>query len=470
VTDTRAAPHIQDVAAPGLPKDFLLGAATAAYQIEGAVDADGRGPSIWDAFAHTPGRVLGGDDGDVAIDHFHRYREDVALMAELGLQAYRFSISWPRVQPGGAGMIRTGFYDRLVDELLAQGIEPWPTLYHWDLPQELEDAGGWPVRDTAERFADYAVAVHARLSDRVRHWTTLNEPWCSAFLGYASGVHAPGRREPMAAVEAAHHLMLGHGLAARALRASGSQVGITINLYAVTPASSSPADKEAARKIDALQNRFFADPLLLGRYPADLVDDLDHLTAFEHVLDGDLDTIAAPIDALGINYYTRHVVTGSPGVRGSDGHGGGAGNDASPWVGDPDVGFVGQGLPVTAMGWEIDPAGLTEVLVRLHRDYPTVPLYVTENGAAFDDRPGPDGSVDDPDRVAYLDGHLRACADAIGAGVPLKGYFCWSLFDNFEWSWGYTRRFGLVYVDYPSQTRVPKTSARWYSGLIRGRV
>ena len=470
MTDTQAAPHIEDVAAPGLPKNFLLGAATAAYQIEGGVTADGRGPSIWDAFSHTPGRVLGGDHGDVAIDHYHRYREDVALMAELGLQAYRFSISWPRVQPGGAGPVRTGFYDRLVDELLAQGIEPWPTLYHWVLPQELEDAGGWPVRETAERFADYAIAVHDRLSDRVRVWTTLNEPWCSAFLGYGSGVHAPGRREPVAAVRAAHHLMLGHGMAARSLRAAGSHVGITINLYAVTPASSSPADKEAARKIDALQNRFFADPLLLGRYPADLVHDLRDVTAFEHVLDGDLDTIVAPIDALGVNYYTRHVVTGSPGIGGSDGHGGGGDNDASPWVGDPEVGFVGQGLPVTAMGWEIDPGGLTEVLVRLHRDYPPVPLYVTENGAAFDDRPGPDGSVHDPDRVAYLDGHLRACANAIDAGVPLKGYFCWSLFDNFEWSWGYTRRFGLVYVDYPSQTRVPKTSARWYSGLIRGRV
>jgi beta-glucosidase len=474
VTDTHAVTHsvtrVADVAVPGLPKDFLLGAATAAYQVEGGATANGRGRSIWDTFAHTPGRVLGGDNGDVAIDHYHRYREDVALMAGLGLQAYRFSVSWPRVQPGGTGPVRTDFYDRLVDELLAQGIEPWPTLYHWDLPQELEDAGGWPARATAERFADYAIAVHDRLSDRVRHWTSLNEPWCSAFLGYASGVHAPGRREPAAAVRAAHHLMLGHGLAARALRAAGSQVGITINLYAVTPATPSPSDREAARKIDALQNRFFADPLLLGRYPADLVDDLRQVTGFEHVLDGDLETISTPIDALGINYYTRHVVTGAAGARGSDGHGGGADNDASPWVGDPDVGFVGRGLPVTAMGWEVDPAGLTEVLVRVHRDYPPVPLYVTENGAAFDDRPDPDGSVHDPDRVAYLDGHLRACAAAVGAGVPLKGYFCWSLFDNFEWSWGYTRRFGLVYVDFPTQTRVPKTSARWYSGLIRGRV
>jgi beta-glucosidase len=468
-TDSQA----EAIEIPGLPQDFLLGAATAAYQIEGAANADGRGPSIWDTFSHTPGRVLGGDHGDVAIDHYHRYREDVALMAELGLQAYRFSVSWPRVQPGGHGPVNAGglaFYDRLVDELLAQGIEPWPTLYHWDLPQELEDAGGWPVRATAELFAEYAVLVHERLADRVSHWTTLNEPWCSAFLGYGSGVHAPGRREPLAAVQAAHHLMLGHGLAARALSAAGAEVGITINLYAVSPASPRADDREAARRIDGLQNRFFADPLLRGRYPADVVRDLADVTRFEHVRDGDLQTISAPIDALGINYYSRHVVTGAPSANGSDGHGGGAGTEGSPWVGSPAVGFVSRGLPVTAMGWEIDAAGLTEVLTRVHRDYPDVPLYVTENGAAFDDRPGPDGSVHDPDRVSYLDGHLRACADAVATGVPLKGYFCWSLFDNFEWSWGYTRRFGLVYVDYPTQARVPKTSARWYSGLIRGRV
>lgn len=458
----------QEVRVPGLPRDFLLGAATAAYQIEGAANADGRGPSIWDTFAHTPGRVLGGDHGDVAIDHYHRYRDDVALMAELGLQAYRFSISWPRVQPDGRGRVDTAFYDRLVDELLAKGIEPWPTLYHWDLPQRLEDEGGWPARETADRFADYAVAVHDRMADRVKHWTTLNEPWCSAFLGYGSGLHAPGRTEPLAAVRAAHHLMLGHGLAARALRAAGSEAGITINLYAVSPATpSDPTDADAARRIDGLQNRFFADPLLLGRYPADVVEDLAGVTDFGHVQDGDLEVISTPIDALGVNYYSRHVVTAGP--SGSDGHGG-DGSGGSPWVGGDGIGFVKRGLPVTAMDWEIDPGGLTEVLTRLHRDYPAVPLYVTENGAAFDDRPGPDGSVDDPERVSYLDGHLRACADAVAAGVPLKGYFCWSLFDNFEWSWGYARRFGLVYVDYQTQTRTPKTSARWYSGLIRGRV
>jgi beta-glucosidase len=450
-----------------LPAGFVLGAATAAYQIEGAAGAGGRGPSIWDTYAHTPGRVLGGDHGDVAIDHYHRYREDVALMAELGLPAYRFSISWPRVQPAGRGAINAeglAFYDRLVDELLAHGIEPWPTLYHWDLPQPLEDAGGWPERDTAERFADYAIAVHHRLADRVAHWTTLNEPWCSAFLGYGSGVHAPGRTDGVAAIRAAHHLLLGHGLAAEAI----GTAGITINLYAVSPATRSAADADAARRIDGLQNRFLLDPLLRGSYPVDVVEDLEPVTDFGHVRDGDLAVISTPLDALGVNYYSRHVVGAS--ANGADGHTGPAGAGASPWIGSPEVGFARSGLPVTAMGWEIDPAGLTEVLVRLHREYPAVPLYVTENGAAFDDRPGPDGTVDDPDRVAYLDGHLRACADAVAAGVPLRGYFCWSLFDNFEWSWGYARRFGLVYVDFPTQRRTPKASAYWYSALIRGRV
>ncbi|MGH3465996.1 MAG: GH1 family beta-glucosidase [Kribbellaceae bacterium] len=456
---------------PQLPPDFVLGAATASYQIEGAAAVDGRGPSIWDTFAHTPGRVLGGDHGDVAIDHYHRYRDDVALMAGLGLQAYRFSVSWPRVQPDARTTNRKGlaFYDRLVDELLSRGIQPWPTLYHWDLPQWLEDAGGWPARDTAYRFADYAAVVYDALADRVGHWTTLNEPWCSAFLGYGSGMHAPGRTEPVAALQAAHHLLLGHGLAARAIRERGGEAGITLNMYAVTPATSGAADADAARRVDGLQNRFFLDPLLRGRYSADVLRDLAAVTSFEHVVDGDLDVISGPIDALGINYYSRHVVTASPGPGTSDGHGG-DGAHASPWVGSPDVGFVRRGLPVTAMGWEIDAPGLTEVLTRVHRNYPPVPLYVTENGAAFDDTIGPDGTVEDAERVAYVDGHLRACAAAVAAGVPLRGYFCWSLFDNFEWSWGYARRFGLVYVDYATQTRLPKASARWYSELIRGRV
>lgn len=464
--------QLEPGAAVELPAGFLLGAATAAYQIEGAVAADGRGPSIWDTFSHTPGKVLGGETGDVAVEHYQRYRGDVALMAELGLQAYRFSISWPRVQPDGRGTLNQAgvdFYSRLVDELLAAGIEPWPTLYHWDLPQALEDAGGWPERNTAERFADYAGAITAALGDRVQQWTTLNEPWCSAFLGYGSGVHAPGRKDPAAAVRAAHHLMLGHGLAANLLRSRGQQVGVTINLYDVMPASDRDADLDAARRIDGLQNRFFLDPVLSGSYPADVVRDLAGVTDFSHVRDGDLAIIATPLDILGVNYYSRHVVTGEP-TDADDGHGGGVGTDASPWPGSERVGFLKGELPVTAMGWEIHAAGLTTVLERVAREYRPVPLYVTENGAAFFDEPDPDGLVRDPDRISYLEGHLRACRAAVDSGVPVRGYFCWSLFDNFEWSWGYSRRFGLVYVDYATQARTPKSSAYWYSDLIRGRV
>ncbi|WP_328994869.1 GH1 family beta-glucosidase [Kribbella sp. NBC_01245] len=455
-----------------LPAGFLLGAATAAYQIEGAAGVDGRGPSIWDTFSRQPGRVLGGDTGDVAIEHYDRYRQDVALMAGLGLQAYRFSISWSRVQPDGRGPLNQAgvdFYSRLVDELLAAGIQPWPTLYHWDLPQPLEDAGGWPERATAERFADYAGAISSALGDRVSQWTTLNEPWCSAFLGYGSGVHAPGRQDPAASVRAGHHLMLGHGLAASLISSAGHQVGVTINLYDVLPASDREIDREAARRIDGLQNRFFLDPVLLGSYPADVVADLAGVTDFAFVREGDLAVISTPLDILGVNYYTRHVVTGDA-TAGNDGHGGPVGGQASPWPGSEQVGFLPGELPVTAMGWEIHAEGLTSVLKRVAREYPSVPLYVTENGAAFFDEPDADGLVRDTDRVRYLEGHLRACRDAVDAGVPLKGYFCWSLFDNFEWSWGYSRRFGLVYVDYETQTRTPKSSAYWYSDLIRGRL
>jgi beta-glucosidase len=447
-----------------MPEGFLWGAATAAYQVEGAVTEDGRGRSIWDTFSHTPGKVHEGHTGDVAVEHYHRYREDVALMASLGLGAYRFSIAWPRVQPSGRGPVRQrglDFYRRLVDELLAHGIEPWVTLYHWDLPQALEDAGGWPVRDTAERFADYGAAVHDALADRVTYWTTLNEPWCSAFLGYASGVHAPGRREPAAAVRAAHHLMLGHGLAVERMRAqrATSRFGVTLNLYSVRAASDRPADVDAARRIDGVQNRLFLDPLLLGRYPVDVVADLAGVTDQGHVRDGDLAVVAVPLDLLGVNYYTTHVVTSAgpagPGERGS------------AWVGSDDVHTVGTGLPRTAMGWEVDPAGLADVLRMVAGNYPAVPLYVTENGAAFDDVVAPDGTVPDPDRVAYLREHLLACRAAIDDGVPLRGYFAWSLLDNFEWAYGYAKRFGLVHVDYATQRRTPKDSARWYAGAAR---
>ena len=452
------------------PTGFVWGAATAAYQVEGAVHADGRGRSIWDTFSHTPGRVLGEDNGDVAVDHYHRYAVDVALMAQLGLTAYRFSIAWPRVQPAGSGAVPArglDFYQRLVDELLAAGIEPWPTLYHWDLPQLAEDAGGWANRDTALRFAEYAAAVHAALGDRARFWTTVNEPWCAAFAGYASGEHAPGRRDPVAAVRAAHHLLLAHGLAAAEIRRDrpGSQVGIAVNLYPVVPASDAEADADAARRIDGLQNRLFLDPLLRGSYPDDVLADLAGLTGFEHVRDGDLAAIAARLDLLGVNYYQRHTVSGLAGspqqARSSPAV------TASPWVGSEHVRFLAPGWPVTGMGWEINAPGLVDVLCRLSRDYPAVPLYVTENGAAFDDQLGADGGVHDQQRVAFLDAHLRACHRAIQVGVPLRGYFAWSLLDNFEWAWGYSKRFGLIYVDFPTQRRIPKDSASWYAGVIR---
>jgi beta-glucosidase len=448
-----------------LPPDFLFGAATAAYQIEGAAREGGRTASIWDTFCHTPGKVVEGHTGDVACDHYHRHAEDVALMSSLGLKAYRFSTSWPRVLPGGRGPANQrglDFYRRLVDDLLAAGIEPWLTLYHWDLPQEIEDAGGWPVRDTAERFAEYALVLHDALGDRVTRWTTLNEPWCSAFLGYASGDHAPGRTDAADALAAAHHLLLGHGLAASALSARGAEVGITLNLYAVSPAGNTQGDLDAVRRIDGLANRYFLDPVLKGEYPADVRADLAEITDFGFVRDGDLQAIRAPLAMLGINYYSRHVV-GAP-VGPSEPYW----RKPRAWPGSYQVRFTHRGVPRTAMDWEIDAPGLVEVLRRVAADYPAVPLYITENGAAFDDKIGPDDTVDDPERVAYLDAHLRACAEAIAAGVPLKGYFAWSLMDNFEWAWGYTRRFGMVYVDYDNdQRRIPKSSAAWYADVVQ---
>mgnify|MGYP001036396130 CR=1 FL=1 len=449
------------------PPGFVWGAATAAYQIEGGVNEGGRSASIWDTFSHTPGRVLHGHTGDVACDHYHRFRDDVRLMAEIGLKAYRLSVAWPRIQPDGTGpgnQAGLDFYRALVDELLEHGIEPWVTLYHWDLPQALEDAGGWPVRDTAYRFAEYAELTQRALGDRVRHWITLNEPWCSAFLGYGSGTHAPGRTEAPAAVRAAHHLMLGHGLATQAMRSAAPdhQVGVTLNLYAVSPQTDSPGDAEAARRIDGLANRIFLDPILLGSYPSDVVADLAEVTDFGHVRDGDLKTISTPMSFLGINYYSRHVVAAPiEGVEPEP-----YWRAPSCWPGSEQVRFVTRGLPVTDMNWEIDAPGLVETLQTVHRNYPELPLYITENGAAFVDEVV-DGEVDDPDRVAYLDAHLRACHTAIASGVPLRGYFAWSLMDNFEWAWGYTKRFGMVYVDYDSQRRIPKSSAKWYADVIR---
>jgi beta-glucosidase len=442
------------------PDGFLWGVSTSAYQIEGGTDLDGRGLSIWDTFA-AHGRVRGGDTGAVAADHRRRMPEDVDLLADLGIPAYRFSIAWPRVQPDGRGApSRSGldFYRRLVDRLRDRGIEPVVTLYHWDLPQALEDAGGWPARDTAARFADYAAIVADAIGDRVRRWTTINEPWCAAMLGYAAGIHAPGRAEPGASVAAAHHLLLGHGLAVDALRARlapTAEVGITLNPYPVVTAGPGGRDRDAVRRIDGLANRLWYDAVLLGRYPDDVLDDLVSVSDLSHIHDGDLGQISRPIDALGVNYYRRYHVRHEPG----------ASAPPSEWPGSEDVRVLDAPDPATANGWRVEPAGLTEALVRLATDYDPPPLYVHESGGAFADVPGADGRVVDADRIAYLDGHLRACRDAIAAGVDLRGYFVWSFLDNFEWAEGYAHRFGLVHVDYATQRRTPKASAAWYAGV-----
>ncbi|HEV2784025.1 MAG TPA: GH1 family beta-glucosidase [Actinophytocola sp.] len=444
------------------PEGFVWGAATAAYQVEGSTTVDGRGASIWDTFAQTPGKVLGGDTGDVAADHYRRFRADVALMAELGLSAYRFSVSWPRVQPGGRGPVNEpglDHYEALVDELLGHGIMPVLTLYHWDLPQELEDAGGWGERDTANRFAEYAASVAGRLGDRVPLWTTLNEPWCAAFLGYASGEHAPGRTDPALALRAAHHLLLAHGLGVQALRSAlpgGAQVSISVNPFVVLPASDTPEAADAARRIDGLGTRLFLDPLLRNGYPDDVRHDTAALTDWSFVTDGDEKTIAAPIDLLGINYYTTNTVDG----------GGRPSGNPSPWPGCDDVRWIAARGPATAMGWTIDAGGLRGLVHRVHEEYGGIPMMITENGAAFDDRMHADG-VRDAERISYLRDHLAVVHEAISAGVDLRGYFVWSLLDNFEWSFGYSKRFGIVHVDYPTQRRVWKDSAHWYRDVIR---
>ncbi|MFI8435826.1 GH1 family beta-glucosidase [Streptomyces sp. NPDC079020] len=457
------------------PAGFVWGAATAAYQVEGAAAENGRTPSIWDTFSRTPGKVRNGDTGDIAADHYHRYRDDVALMSRLGLKAYRFSVSWSRVQPTGRGpAVERGldFYRKLVDELLEAGITPVATLYHWDLPQELEDAGGWPQRVTAERFADYAAIMAGALGDRVGMWTTLNEPWCSAFLGYGSGVHAPGRTEPASALRAAHHLNLAHGRAAGILRdrlPAAAQLSVTLNLHQVRPLTASTQDADAARRIDAVGNRIFTGPMLRGEYPGDLLADTAHLVDWSGLVrDGDLAEIARPVDVLGVNYYTPTIVStpaSGTGDTRNDGHGN---SDHSPWPGSEHVAFhLAENRPRTAMNWSVDPEGLYDLLLDVTRDHPGLPLMVTENGAAFDDYMSPEGRVEDPERIAYLRGHLDAVQRAVAAGADVRGYFLWSLMDNFEWAYGYSKRFGAVYVDYATQRRTPKASAHWYADVIR---
>ncbi|MEV4560388.1 GH1 family beta-glucosidase [Kitasatospora sp. NPDC049285] len=434
-----------------LPANFRWGAATAAYQIEGAASTDGRAPSIWDTFSHTPGKVAGGDTGDVACDHYHRWPQDLDLAAGLGLDAYRFSIAWPRVVPLADGKVNAAgldFYDRLVDGMLERGLTPFPTLYHWDLPQAQQDRGGWPERATAERFAEYAAVVAERLGDRVRDWCTLNEPLCSSWIGHLEGAMAPGLTDLTAAVRTSYHLHLGHGLAVQALRAAvpGARIGIVNNLSTIEPASQSEADLEAARRADGHINRWWLDPVLGRGYPQDMVD----LYGVElPVRDGDLELISAPLDWVGLNYYFRQIVAADP-------------NGGVP-------GFVqvpGPNPERTAMDWEVHAPGIEELLLRLTEEYGVRELYVTENGSAYRDTVTADGRVDDPERTAYLEGHLAACARAVAKGAPLAGYFAWSLLDNFEWAYGYDKRFGLVHVDYPTQTRTVKASGQRYAQLI----
>ncbi|GAB4111940.1 MAG: GH1 family beta-glucosidase [Roseiflexaceae bacterium] len=433
------------------PKGFLWGAATASFQIEGSTKADGRGESIWDRFAATPGKVLNGDTGDPACDHYQRWREDVALMRDLGVKAYRFSVAWPRILPGGSGSVNEAgldFYDRLVDELLRAGITPYPTLYHWDLPQVLQDKGGWANRDTAMAFVEYADAVTRVLGDRVKNWITHNEPWCVAFLGYWLGEHAPGIKQGPV-LEAAHHVLLSHGMAVPIIRANsaGAQVGITLNFSPADPASESEADRQAAWTHDGFFNRWFLDPVFRGSYPQDMLDRYSSFAA-PPVQPGDLQQIAAPIDFLGVNYYNRAVICADP--QGPFGYG---------WV-RPEGEY-------TDMDWEVYPDALRRLLVRIQNDYQPKRMFITENGAAYPDTLSPTGAVQDPGRVNYLRGHLAACEQAIAEGAKLEGYFVWSLMDNFEWAWGYTKRFGIVYVDYASQRRILKDSARFYRSVIQ---
>jgi beta-glucosidase len=456
---------------------FVFGAATAAFQIEGAAWTDGRTDSIWDTFCRTPGAVINGDDGSVACDHYHRYDQDVAMMASLGLQSYRFSTSWSRVQPDGGPVNQRGldFYSRLVDSLLEQGVMPWLTLYHWDLPQAIEDTGGWRNRDTAFKFRDYAMHVYDGLGDRVPVWTTLNEPWCAAFVGHTAGAHAPGMQDPGAGLAAMHHLLLGHGLTVQALRQANPALtaGITLNLTVAKPVDPNRAeDVDAARRIDGQMNRIFLDPLFRAEYPADVLDDVAGLRLEDHVHEGDLQIIASPMDALGVNYYHGESVSDRPSPTLVEGEAPTNRTTRSPFPAADGVHSHSQHLPTTVMGWEIQPDGLRELLVRVHRDYAEpagVDLYVTENGAAFDDRLADDGAVHDNERVDFLHAHLTAILDAVDEGVPVRGYFYWSLMDNFEWAWGYEKRFGIVRVDYGSQQRTVKDSGRAYAGIIRAR-
>ena len=440
-------------AARGFPRTFLLGAATSAYQIEGAHDVDGKEPSIWDVFCRQPGAIEDGSTGDIACDHYHRYQEDVARMAALGMDAYRFSISWPRVMGSGTSGVNArglDFYDRLVDALLERGIRPFATIYHWDLPQRLQELGGWARPETVERFAEFASAVGATLGDRVRDWITVNEPEVIAFVGHAQGRHAPGLRDPRLALRVAHQLLLAHRAAATAIRSEvrHAQVGISLNLAPVHPASNAEEDAAAAQRVDGYLNRWYLDPLSGRGYPSDMVAWYGEL--LDPAAVDEMRTYSGSLDFLGVNYYSRQVVRGSR-----------------------DSFLASEQVPIrdalyTTMGWEVYPRGLTEILQRVSRDYGPRAIYVTENGASFEDE-SRNGGVADPARTSYLAEHLGEASRAIASGVPLEGYFVWSLLDNFEWSHGYTKRFGIVYVDFETQRRIDKESADWYRRLLAAR-
>jgi beta-glucosidase len=438
------------------PAGFTWGVGTSAYQVEGGVDEGGRGESIWDRFSHTPGKVANGDSGDVTSDHFHRWAEDVAIMADLGIRAYRFSIAWPRIQPAGRGTPNpagVAFYDRLIDALLARGIEPCPTLYHWDLPQALEDEGGWLERATADRFAEYASVCFAAFGDRVRTWFTINEPWVAATLGYRLGLHAPGFSDLGAAVRASHHLLLGHGAAVRAFRASGrpGRIGIVLSLSPTYPASDREADRAAAAGSDGYTNRWFLDPVLAASYPGDMLDLFGRLCGpLDFIQADDPGAIGARSDFLGVNYYTRRVVAA------------GTADGGLPWTVLP----PSTDVPRTDTGWEITPRALTDLLIRVGSEHPDLPILITENGAVFLDAPDPGGRTPDTGRISFIRGHLAAIHDAIEAGVRVDGYFHWSLLDNFEWAEGFRSRFGRVHVDYPTRRRLLKDSGLAYARII----
>lgn len=434
------------------PQGFLWGAANAAYQVEGAVAEDGRGPSIWDVFAHTPGKIVHGDTGDIACDQYHRLEADLDLMAEMGLGLYRFSVAWPRVLPAGTGAVNEkglDYYDRLVDGLVARAIQPMLTLYHWDLPQALQEKGGWGDRAVADWFADYVDVVQRRLGDRIAFWNTLNEPWCVAFIGHRDGVFAPGLKDEALALKVVHHQLLAHARATEVLRAGGRDgIGLALNLVSEVPASDRPQDIAATRRMDGIENRLFLDPLFRGSYPEDIVRHYVPVSDFGFVRPGDLEAIQRPLDFLGVNFYQQHITRADPA--------------------DPDRRVISEipGHRRTAMNIGFNPEGLRDLLLRVKADYTDVPIIITENGMAMSDYVDPDGRIRDSERIQFWDEHLSAVAEAIAAGVDVRGFVAWSFLDNYEWQVGYSRRYGMIYVDYRTQRRIWKDSGRWYQHVI----